>query len=35
MSFNKSIVLPVTLGELEITHDILIKIADEAARMFK
>lgn len=31
MSFNKSIVLPVTLGELEITHDILIKIADKAA----
>lgn len=35
MSFNKSIVLPVTLGELEITQDDLIKIADEAARIFK
>lgn len=35
MSFNKSIDLPVTLGELEITQDDLIKIADEAARIFK
>lgn len=31
MKFNKSVGLPVTLDELEITHDDLTKIADKAA----